>query len=376
MEKLNISIGVGGRFHADKMARGLLGKGHQVTVVTSLPRFRFADLPQNRVRCFPVAEFIYRGASLLGMENKGDHFKMKKFGRFFANSIEQNPPDVAIAWSSFALEAFEQKKSGKQILIRDSAHIESQYELLKQEHDKWGQNFAPREFCKTRELKEYELADKIIVLSNYAKKSFVERGVDESKIEIVRLGVDTEQFHPLEDKKLNSPTRVLFLGTVGLRKGVVYLLEATKGFKDLKVYLAGPVEKGFHKILARYPHAHVLGAQPFNHVACLCREMDIFVMPSLDDGFGQTLIQAMASGLVPITTDHCGASDLIEDGDNGYILSPRDVTGIQTALTELKTNPDLYFNMRAKAIASAKVYHWEQYTGAVNQCVGKAVGHA
>lgn len=358
----SVGIGVGGRFHSDFMYQALSQLGYFPSIYTSFPQNRFPDFAAPS-GSFILPELIYRGAKKVGFESSGDALKMKLFGRFLAGQISNLKPNYFVGWSSFSLETLKRRPANNHILMRDSSHIKFQYELLAEEYQKFGFKFPSRQFCLERELEEYALADRIWVLSDFAKKTFVNSGIAPEKVEILPLGVDLERFKPLEMVAAPSPLRVLYFGIISFRKGVQYLLEATKDFspKQIELNLIGAVEPEFKSTLSKYSHFNYLKPMPQTELAKEIRKHHVYVFPTLEDGFGQTLIQAMASGLVPITTTHCGSADFTYLKNSEWRIPYRSADAIKNRLEILIQHPQLLPELRTQAIESAEGMTWKQY---------------
>ncbi len=357
-----VGIGVGGRFHSDFMYQSFVNLGYEPQIFTSLPRSRFS-IPSEHIENCIWPELIFRASRNLGFESLGDHLKMRQFGRFLSRSLSRYRPDFFVGWSSFSLETLKSRPGHFHILMRDSSHIKFQYDLLTEEYLKFGHAFPKRDFCLERELEEYELADRIWVLSDFAKKTFVEAGIKQEKIDVLPLGVDLERFQPLEILLEPSPLRVIYFGILSFRKGVQYLLEATKDFspKQIELNLIGSIEPEFRRVLSKYSHFNYQQAMPQSELANEIRKHHVFVFPTLEDGFGQTLIQAMASGLVPITTTHCGSADFTFLNKTEWRIEPRSAEQIKAKLEALLHSSELLQTLRYQSIQEAKMMTWGRY---------------
>lgn len=367
MTKSQIDIGVGGRFHADQMARAFLNQDHPVRLITSYPGSRFTELPQKNLRTLLLPEIAYRGFRKLGFERLGEQSKMRLFGKYLSLFRGRGENPFCFIWSSFAVERFRKDKVSHKVLVRDSTHIVHQCAVLAEENARLGIPYAPDTICVNRELEEYELADTILVLSNFAKKTFVERGISESKIRVLPLGVNTNLFRPIFKENYKLPIKAIYFGTISVRKGIHHLLEATKGFSNsiFKLTLVGPVEKDFQPILARYNHFDYFPAMPHSRLARIAAENDLYLFPSLEDGFPNTLIQAMSSGLVPITTGHCGPAELITAGEEGFIVRAGDVQNLHDTIAQAIAKPEQLFEMRNRAMQLGALLPWARYQRAV-----------
>lgn len=371
MKRLNIHIGVGGRFHADQMANAFIQGGHNVTVFTSYPKSRFDTVPNSHLRTFVASELAYRSIRNIGLEQTGENLKMVSFGHWLSRTMPCSEGDYVFIWSSFALETFSRGGNFRRVLMRDSTHINHQLELLADEHKKFGLRFRSNQLCVHRELEEYRLADAIIVLSNFAKKTFTQRGIDPNKIWVFPLGVNTERFKPRLVSKVEVPLEVIYFGTLSLRKGVQYLLEGTRHFTNdkVRVTLIGPVESSFRDILQKYNHVSHFPAMPHEKLAPIVASKQIYIFPSLEDGFPNSLIQAMASGLVPITTAESGPAELIRDGVEGFLIPSRNSQVIQHKLEEVLERPEVLLPMRKAAIELAQANQWSGYGRLLNEWV-------
>lgn len=358
----SIGIGVGGRFHSDFMYQALSGLGYSTSIYTSLPKKRFPSFARPMTNCV-WPEVIYRVAKNIGLESSGDALKMKFFGRFLSRQMREARPDLFIGWSSFSLETLKNRPANFHVLMRDSTHIQFQYDLLAKEYEKFGFRFPNRNFCLERELEEYELADQIWVLSDFARETFIHQGISGDKVKVLPLGVDLERFKPIEKWPAPSPLRVVYFGIISFRKGVQYLLEATKNFspQQIELNLIGAVEPEFKETLAKYNHFNYRQPLPQNELAKEIRNHHAFVFPTLEDGFGQTLIQAMASGLVPITTTHCGAADFTFLKSSPWRIPAGSVKPIEESLEVLIKDPQRLKELRELSIRTASQLSWEKY---------------
>jgi glycosyltransferase involved in cell wall biosynthesis len=372
-QSLRVAIGVGGRFHADRMAQALIGQGHSLTLFSSLPRFRFKNLPSQVIEPIIYPELVFRGLRKLSLEKWGADFKMAQFGKALAKRVSQRKWDVFIGWSSFSKEVLENKLASRHILIRDSSHISYQMDLLNREYSKLGIPFRRDNLAEERECIEYELADEIVVLSDFAKQTFLDKGIKSSKIKVIRLGVDTLLFSPSESSSpfVQRPLQVVYFGAVSVRKGAHYLLECSNKFKpdEIQFHIIGGIEKDLEKKIKSNPFVQWHSPMPQEKLASFLKKMDVFVFPTLEDGFGQTLIQAMSSGLVPIFTRQSGAAECVEKSD-GIFIEAGSAYAVEEALMELLKNPEKLDFYRKNSLECSKKMTWENYNQQIQALIG------
>jgi len=134
--------------------------------------------------------------------------------------------------------------------------------------------------------------------------------------------------------------RVLFLGLINLRKGVARLLEAARILRDepVEFWLVGPVEIANASTVAEAGRVKWFGPATRKQAAEFYRRADVFLLPTLSDGFAITQLEAQAHGLPIIASKFCGK--VVENGLNGIILEEPSATCIAHAVRDCIANPD------------------------------------
>ncbi|QSR86416.1 glycosyltransferase family 4 protein [Candidatus Methylacidiphilum infernorum] len=214
-----------------------------------------------------------------------------------------------------------------------------------------------------RLLEELKEIDFLLVPSNWVKKSFIQEGFPEEKIQILHYGVNVSRFKPSQSK--DNVFRVICVAQITPRKGQVYLLEAWKKLKlpHAELCLAGKIDPVMIPLLSRYNGLfRYLGYSSHEKVASFYQNASVYVLPTLEDGFAVSCLEAMASGLPVVTTDQNGASDVIKHGVNGFVVPIRSPEKIAYYLELLYTHPGLCREMGEKAAYDAQhCYNWESY---------------
>lgn len=359
---MKILIGVGGRFHSNYMAEGLLEAGHSVELVTSLLPRNFSNIPPKKIKSLWIPEAIFRILRKTS-PSLADKIKILLFGRLFARHSRKKKPDILISWSSFGKETIQNSQAKTKIVVRGSCHIDFQNKVLREEYEKLGFTFNSRSFVTEREKFEYQKADYLLVPSEFARKTFLERGFAPSKVKRIWLGADKKKFFPPPSFKKEGPLKVFYFGSISIRKGILYLLEATKNFSpsQLELVLVGDVDPEMKSILKRFHHFQWHRPVPQAELNQMMKAMHVYVLPSFEEGFAQALIQAMAAGLVPIATPNSGSSEMIQPGENGFIIPTRATEGIREYLEKLLNDKDLLESMRISASQVRQQRSWESY---------------
>jgi glycosyltransferase involved in cell wall biosynthesis len=183
-----------------------------------------------------------------------------------------------------------------------------------------------------REKEEYALADLHCVASTLVREQLMGIGIDRQKIWLVPYGVDRSVFWRKTGKDTGQ-FRIIFAGKLSLRKGVRTLLDALRaaGAEPWEVDFYGTIGPEVSTDLKEYRGViplHFHGAVPQSQLAQAMREASVLVLPSLEEGFGLVVAQALASGIPCIVSDRVGAKDLIEPGKNGSIFPVQDHIGL------------------------------------------------
>jgi glycosyltransferase involved in cell wall biosynthesis len=148
---------------------------------------------------------------------------------------------------------------------------------------------------------------------------------------------------------------VLFLGQVNLRKGIPYLLEAAKLLtgENIQIDRAGPIGIADQFVVKAPPNVRFHGAVTRDRVREFYKRADIFVLPTISDGFALTQLEAMAHGLPVITTPNCGR--VVTEGLDGFIIPPRNAAALANCLKTLLEDPErLQAMQEAAQLASAR----------------------
>jgi glycosyltransferase involved in cell wall biosynthesis len=205
-----------------------------------------------------------------------------------------------------------------------------------------------------RMQREYEICDHIAVPSTLAHRSFAEFGYADKAI-VVFPGVDAEFFSPHQRAERRPWFRVCFAGRVELAKGVGYLLMAWKrlGLPNAELVLAGEVRPEMKGLLQTHANStvRITGVLSTTELVERYRESDVFAFPSVNEGFAQVLLEAMAVGLPVVASNLSGAEDCVTEGKEGFIVPARDVDHLAEAILWCYQHRDEIRTMGAAARA-------------------------
>jgi glycosyltransferase involved in cell wall biosynthesis len=190
-----------------------------------------------------------------------------------------------------------------------------------------------------RESREYIAADRVVLTSGFARRSFIAEGVPAERLLLLRAAALLDRFRATPEViaaraariAAGSRLRVLFVGSISLRKGfhdyssvVESLREAPIDFHVIGNGLAET--QSYRQRLRDRVHFHERVAEP--DLRAHYAAADLFFMPTLEDGGPFTLLQAQANGLPVLATDQCIATDVIEEGRNGWMVRAGDAAAM------------------------------------------------
>jgi glycosyltransferase involved in cell wall biosynthesis len=210
------------------------------------------------------------------------------------------------------------------------------------------------------------LADLCVVASTYTRKTLVENGVAPGRIRIIPYGVDLGFFYAAQSAR--NKFRVLFAGQIARQKGLHYLLQAWRNLKlpDSELRIVGKVSSYNRSFVREYgSEAMFLGALNQEQLRREYQQADLLCLPSLSDGFAHVVLEAMACGTPALVSENCGASDLISQGQNGFVIPVADLDALGDKLEWAAHHGDELSAMRFAARNTAERYPWSRFRGAL-----------
>jgi glycosyltransferase involved in cell wall biosynthesis len=322
-------------------------------------------IPPHKIRQFPG----YALAGLWGPhkgEARTDYWARRNaaFGRRVARA-GFGSADVVYAYNGAALEIFEaaRRQGLRTILDQTAAPWRWNRQLLRDERQRWPDwEDLPAEIdasgrLSEREEAEWQLADQILCGSEFAAAAVGETGGPVERCSVLPYPAGAVP-HELARKahragRSRGPLRVLFVGSLQLRKGVQYLLAAKRRLvgRAVAIRLVGPsqLSQGALRDLAQ--ELEVIGGVPRSAVAAHFAWADVFVLPTLSEGAASVCYEAMAAGLPVITTPNAGSA--VRDGREGLIVPIRDAAALAEAIELLSADEELRLKLGANAAAAA-----------------------
>jgi glycosyltransferase involved in cell wall biosynthesis len=369
---MKVTVSVFGRFHAFNLAQQLQKKGYLHRLISTYPVFEITKygIEPTCVSSIWHLELLSRAWRRLPSLLKGDRNLQLWFLEHFDRSVLRclSPgSDLFVGWSGACFWSLHQaKEMGSMTVVeRGSSHMQYQTKILQEEYDRWGLKFTTTHpGVYDRELQSYADADRIAVPSLFVKRTFLERGIPESKLIHVPYGTSLAEFYPVP--KEDNIFRVIHCGGITLRKGVQYLLQAfyELNLQDAELWLVGSLAPELETFLVKYQSNRIIvkGKKPQNQLRWFYSQCSVFCLASIEEGLAMVQAQAMACGLPVIHTTNTGGEDIVRDGIDGFCVSIRDVEALKEKILFFYENPEQQAEMGNNAIEQARTsLTWDEY---------------
>jgi glycosyltransferase involved in cell wall biosynthesis len=370
------------------IARALHRRGLLALLVADwyAPRSRFARLLVN---CFPrrfaqralAAEApelppeVVRGLNGFGLRRRIPEVWSRRMGRpldgytisgaMFARKVSSMtlpPHNVFFAYSYDSLEALEAEKTRGILTVVDQVDPGAfEHDLVAEESKRW-KSYAlseaqPPAAYFRRNRQEWQVADVIVVNSEWSKQALIRSGAPKDKLEVLPLAYEADAAElPRRANHGAGNFRVIWLGAVCLRKGIQYLVEAAGLLLShpIEFLVGGRLEISALAIREAPRNMTFFGQVPRSQARTFYQQGDVFVLPTVSDGFAMTQLEALAHGLPVIVTPHCGR--VVEDGATGFIVPARDPKALAQALLRFVRDRTLPAKMAPQCRAAANAY--------------------
>jgi glycosyltransferase involved in cell wall biosynthesis len=296
---------------------------------------------------------------------------------FDAWAAHRLPPDldVVVAYENGARDTFLAAKKRGVTTILDAASFH---------HDWQDAFFDPVESASAhrrineRKKEEIQLADHVLTVSELARQSYIDGGVPPDRVTSVPMGADLSDFTPRREDTTTSsdPFTFLFAGHADRRKGVDLLLDASARLAQdpgisHRVQFAGGREKALFD--GTQAPIERLGYLNRPDLAEAFRQADCLVLPSRHDSFGRVVVEALATGLPVLVSEHVGAREVVEEESTGWVIPAEDVDALADRMRWCIEHPDAIRSMHDAAVMAAQDYSWAAYHERVVEVIEEVV---
>jgi glycosyltransferase involved in cell wall biosynthesis len=213
---------------------------------------------------------------------------------------------------------------------------------------------------------ESVLADQIIVASSYSKQTLIDNNISPDKITIIPYGVDANSFQPkLKYDEHNGKIKLVFVGQMIQRKGLVYLFDAIKILNSKNIELTligrGVIDTTLINEYKKYFNINIKINISQIELVNELHLSDLLIFPSLVEGFGHVILEAMSIGLPVLCTSNTAGPDLFVNGDEGIIVPIRSAEAIAEKIDYFINHKKELVHMGMSASKTAKIFTWEKF---------------
>jgi glycosyltransferase involved in cell wall biosynthesis len=352
----------------------------QLPGLSTLARRSYPSALRSRIRCFPMREAVRLLCERAGWGWPIRHERgvacidqvFRSLDRHTARYVLRRRPQVVYAYEDGAVASFRAACQVEATRIYDLpiGYWRSGRRIMAEEAEcrpDWavsmdGLDDSPAKL--ERKDEELALAEHVVVASSFTRATLVEAKIELPPISVIPYGADDPLLdRPLRDRDTTRPLRVLYVGALTQRKGVADLLDAVRlAGSAVRLTLIGrrppqacaPLDRA----LAAYRWHPSL---PRQSILQQMAEHDVLVFPSLFEGFGLVITEALSQGVPVITTPHTCGPDLLTDGVDGFLVPIRDPEAIAAALILLHEDRDRLECMSQAARRTAERHTWARY---------------
>lgn len=235
---------------------------------------------------------------------------------------------------------------------------------LSRKYPDWVGALAPRPAAIiAAENTEHAQARRIVVGGSFARGTLIDEGIAPERIVVNPYGVDWNRFSMAISASTRRPFRFLYVGSVIARKGVPVLLEAWRRLapRDAELLIVGNIGAYERKLIPDLPGLRLIGQVARSDIAQVYASCDVFVLPSLFEGFGLVILEALASGLPVISTPHTGAIEAVTEATLGRLVPILSVDALVEAMRHYLNTPPQRSRVAAAAEVLRSRFNWEAY---------------
>jgi glycosyltransferase involved in cell wall biosynthesis len=345
---------------------------------------RTYPIPQNEINSYPLKELSRMILPRLGLKNAVKHETgwasvdavyrgldgtvAKRVARLAKN----NKPDAVYAYEDGALQSFKQAKQAGIKCIYDLpiGYWRAARVMLGAERERWPDwattltGLRDSEEKLARKDEEIKLADNIFVASSFTAKTLEYFPGALPPVSVVPYAfppvISGRQYRSITKAR---PLKLLFVGGLSQRKGIADLFAAVNAFSNkVELTVVGSKLVDNCAVLNEALTKHTwIPSLPHSGVLKLMREHDVLLFPSLFEGFGLVITEAMAQGTPVITTDRTAGPDIITNGADGWLIEAGSTASLQKAIEKILIKPELIEAAGRAASETAGKRSWAIY---------------
>ncbi|MBF7730503.1 glycosyltransferase family 4 protein [Pseudomonas sp. N040] len=351
----------------DRRALAWLPAGLDGWLPSAVLRHSLQFLPGDKVHALIGPLLIQKIASRqhsVALRQLGEWMTWAALDRWVANQLPRLRPKVVVGYEMCCAETFRVAKSLGITCVLDAAafHHALQDKIL--DEDKYGAKTWAGRQLRLRKKREIDLADKIICVSQLARQTYIDAGVNEQRITVNQVGCDIAKFRPTHEMSRSGAPKFVFVGIPVFHKGFDCLAASFAGLLDsypeAELHVAGDATMADR--LGDCKNIHFHGKLSHEQLSVLLGKMDCLILPSRLDSFGMVVVEALASGLPVIVSDHAGASEAVTEDENGWVIPAGDQPALLQRMLTCCREIERVRSMHDACTRSAVDHDWSHYS--------------
>jgi len=356
-----------------------------------LNRRSFSDLPYSIQHCYPWRELLRLSgiASRFPWLSRHERGPLsidaiyRSFDRHVsARLLDSRQLRAVFSYEDAALQTFQaaQKLGLRRFYDLPIGYWRSGHEIFEEECElqpEWActlTGLADSPAKLERKDQELQLADLVVVPSAFVRTTLLAHSATSGPIAVLPFG--SPQALAFPSRTCSTGTlRLLFVGSLGQRKGLSYALDAVAALgSQVSLTLIGRITApNCRPLISALEHHHWIETLAHDQILEQMRHHDVLLLPSLFEGYALVISEALSQGLPIITTANSGADPIIRDGIEGFIVPIRDSQAIADRVQNLVDNRDQLAVMRQACLCRATEFNWPFYQHALRSVVAEAL---
>jgi glycosyltransferase involved in cell wall biosynthesis len=334
---------------------------------TAVARHTLQFLPPDKVHTLIGPLLFQKLASRfhsVALRQVGEWIAWAAFDRWVARQLPCLRPKVVVGYEMCCAETFRVAKSLEITCVLDAAafHYAMQDRIL--DAAKYGAKTWAGKQLRLRKQIEIDLADRMICVSELARRSYIDAGVDGNRIVVNQVGCDITMFATPAGSSRSGAPKFVFVGIPGYHKGFDLLAASyarlLDHYPDAELHVAGDTAMAGRLVAGIKVHIH--GKLSHGQISNLLAQMDCLVLPSRLESFGMVVVEALAAGVPAIVSDHAGASEAITENVNGWIVPAGNESALFERMLACCRDIERVRSMHAACAHSATDHDWSHYS--------------
>jgi glycosyltransferase involved in cell wall biosynthesis len=351
----------------DRRALSWLPLSFDSLLPSSVMRHSLQYLPVDKVHTL-IGPLLFQKLATrtrsAALSQLGEWMAWAAFDRWVARQLQHLRPEMVVGYEMCCAETFKVAKSLGITCVLDAAafHYALQDEIL--DEDKYSAKTWAGKRLRLRKQIELELADKIICVSELARRSYIDAGADKNRIVVNQVGCDTKKFAAPAGSPRSDAPKFVFVGIPASRKGFDLLAASYARllvhYPDAELHVAGDAAMAVQLVAGKRVLIH--GKLSHDQLSKLLAQMDCLVLSSRLESFGMVVVEALAAGVPVIVSDHAGASEAIRENENGWIVPAGDESALFERMMACCRDIDRVRSMGVACARSAADHDWSHYS--------------